>query len=536
MPSNKPGPGESANEAVLRAGASVPYVIAGDAGRALDRTFHLAALVLALLWLLFWYRGTVDSLVEIWGRSDTYAHGFLVAPISFWLVWRIREPLRRLPLRPSLLGVLAGLVAGFAWLLGELASVASVSQFALVGMFVSLVWAVMGTAIARALAFPLGFLFFAVPFGEFLFPTMMDRTADFVIWGLRLSGVPVYAEGRNLVIPSGQWSVVEGCSGVRYLIASVVVGALYAYLNYRSLPRRLLFVAASLVVPVLANWLRAYGIVMLGHLSGNRLAAGVDHLVYGWVFFGIVMLALFWFGARWREDDAFAPQDATAGAAVRASPRTVGLWLLLALAAVLGWKPVYSLLDAQGQHGPVRFAELPARGAWQPQAMDRLPAWSPRYAGMRGELRAAWAEGERPLGLFIAYYRDQGPGEELINSENRILINKDPVWSMTAYGEREAALGAQSVKVRSTDISDRQERLLVWRWYWIGGRWTSSDYLAKFYLAISRLAGRGDDSAAIIIYTPFAVGEREAAERTLGTFVREMGPSVGEMLAQAMAR
>jgi exosortase A len=164
------------------------------------------------------------------------------------------------------------------------------------------VWAVLGTAALRLLAFPLAFLFFAVPFGEFLMPTLIDRTADVTIWALRLTGVPVYREGNFFTIPTGRWSVVEACSGLRYLIASLMVGCLFAYLSYRTLRRRAIFVACAIAVPIVANWIRAYMIVMLGHLSGNRLAVGADHLLYGWVFFGVVMALLFFIGARWRED------------------------------------------------------------------------------------------------------------------------------------------------------------------------------------------------------------------------------------------
>jgi exosortase len=99
--------------------------------------------------------------------------------------------------------------------------------------------AVLGWKVARRMTFPLLFLFFAVPFGEFTQPKLMDWTAYFTILGLRLTGIPVYSEGQNLVIPSGSWSVIEACSGVRYLIASVTVGTLFAYLTYHSLRRRL---------------------------------------------------------------------------------------------------------------------------------------------------------------------------------------------------------------------------------------------------------------------------------------------------------
>src|SRR4029077_9557246 len=151
----------------------------------------------------------------------------------------------------------------------------------------------------------------AVPFGEALIPPLINFTADFTVGALQLTGVPVYREGSFFTIPSGNWSVVEACSGLRYLIASFTLGALYAYLTYRSLKRRLVFIGLSIIVPVLANGVRAYLIVITGHLSDMRLAVGIDHLIYGWVFFGIVMLLLFWIGTFWREDQS--GQDRTPG-------------------------------------------------------------------------------------------------------------------------------------------------------------------------------------------------------------------------------
>lgn len=501
-----------------------------------ERALHLLVLALALAWLLFWYRDTVMSLVDIWRRSDTYAHGYLIAPISAWLIWRHRHHLQGLPVSPSLLGVLAGAVAGFAWLLGELASVDSVSQFALVGMIVSLIWSVMGTAVVRAYAFPIGFLFFLVPFGEFLFPTMMDWTTHFVIGALRLSGVPVYAEGRSLVIPSGSWQVVEGCSGVRYLIASVVVGSLYAYLNYRSLTKRLIFTVVSVVLPILANWVRAWGIVMLGHFSDNKIATGVDHVIYGWVFFGVIMMLLFWVGARWQEDEAPAPVLAAGAVETGASAlRARAVWLLVALVAVMAWKPVLHELGRRGQHGPVQFAEIAVPG-WQAVAPRSLPEWKPHYQGMRAEQQAAFSSVGQTVGVYLAYYRDQGPGEELINSENRILLNKDPFWTLASYGSRDLVLGGRPLTVLSTEIRNADNRLLVWHWYWIGGRWTSSDYVAKAYLAVAQLTGQGDDSAMVAVYVPTQADARRVAEEILSRFVEAAGPQIGNALQHTTER
>jgi len=519
----------------LRPGEMPAHLQATDAGEASfgdprTRRLHLTVLALGLLWLLFWYRDTFMAMVGIWDRSDTFAHGFVIAPISAWLVWRRRHFIDHVPIAPSLLGICGGLVAGAAWLLGELASVDAVSQFAFVGMLVGFIWAVMGTAVVRTYAFPIGFLFFMVPIGEFLFPTMMQWTADFIIWAVRASGVPVYAEGFLLVIPSGRWQVVEGCSGVRYLMASIVVGSLYAYLNYRSMQKRLLFVAASIVMPVLANWLRAYGIVMLGHLTDNRLAAGADHLIYGWVFFGIIIMALFWIGSRWQEDEEQAPV-VPAGPAVSQGARAGGLgWLAAAAIAVGLWVPVLGYLDRQVEQGPVRFAALDGQGAWQRAQMDELPPWSPSYDGMRDTHRSAWRAESVPVGVYVGYYRDQGPGSELINSENRVLISKDPVWRMTVAGPVQVQLGDRMQGWRELEMASASARMIVRHAYWIGGRWTTSDHLAKVYLALSRLRGEGDDSAVVMLHAPYAEGGRASAIAALDGFAREMGGPLQAML------
>lgn len=504
------------------------------------RLAYGAVIGLALVWLLFWYRDTALAMEAIWSRSDTFAHGYLVAPISLWLVWRKRDVLAVLPLRPSWLGGVSGLACGLAWLAAQLVSVDVVAQFALVGMVIATVWSLAGTPVARALAFPLGFLLFSVPFGEFLFPSMMDRTADFVVAALRLSSIPVYIEGRSLVIPSGNWQVVEGCSGVRYLIASMVVGSLYAYLSYRSLSRRLVFVALAIGLPILANWLRAYGIVLLGHISDNRLATGVDHLVYGWVFFGIVMMALFWLGARWQEPEASVA--AQIQAAERGGVRSIpgfGPWLMAAVLVVAGFSvasPALGWLESLGRQGPVALPQPSPDAGWGVADPAALPLWTPHYSGMSAESRTTWRKEGATVGVYLGYYRNQEPGRELINSENKIIQSKDPVWTLAGYGSRVAPLAQGPATVLSTEIRGPRGRLLVWHWYWIGGRVTSNDYLAKVLLVLSTLAGRGDDSAVVMLYVPVAEDGQAQAEQTLADFSRDMGPALSQALARAAAR
>ncbi len=365
------------------------------------------AVVLLLVWVLAVYGHTTYLMVSTWNNSVTFTHGFVVIPIVLYLLWRQRSALTAIeprPFFPALLGIAA---AGAAWLIGDRLSVNSVAEFAMMAMVPLAVWAVLGTQTLKALLFPLAFLFFAVPFGEFLVPPLMNWTADFAALAIRASGVPIFREGNFLTIPTGTWSIVEACSGIRYLIASFMVGCLFAYLSYRSPGRRIAFVAASLAVPIVANWVRAYLIIMLGHLTNNRLAVGADHLVYGWIFFGIVMVLLFWIGAKWREDDRpqTVPMRPLATAAGPVSNRRP-IWI--ALVSVLAVTAVWPLLESQHASGSSPASSpaldhIPGRDGWT-AATEAISNWRPDISGASSELTQTFGKDRAPVGLFVAFY------------------------------------------------------------------------------------------------------------------------------------
>ncbi len=487
---------------------------------------------LVVIAILLIFRHTFLGMAGIWARSDTYAHGFVVLPITLWLIWRKRSEVARLTPRPSYSAWLLLAGVGFSWLLGDLAAVNSLTQFAAVGMLVLAVPAVLGWPVARALAFSLLFLFFSVPLGDFAMPKLMDWTAAMTIFGLRLTGIPVHAEGLRFVIPSGSWSVVEACSGVRYLIASITVGTLFAYLTYHSLKRRILFVLASIIVPVIANWLRAYMIVMIGHLSSNRLAVGVDHVVYGWLFFGLVMMAMFWVGGRWREDHL--PRPVKRGPEVPAGgAASVPLLLIGAAATVMiaATGPLISgHLDDRHSSPLNQIAALATIPGWQP-AEQATANWQPSYSGANAQMHTAYEKEGRVAALFIGYYRQQDNRRKLVTSTNGLVRSNDQLWVMTASGARGIGFDNQDLKVRWAQLrSSSHARLTVWQWYWIDGRWTASDSLAKAYMALARLMGKGDDSAVVILYAAHEQGVE--AQAILEEFAAAAAAPIGNALRQ----
>lgn len=496
--------------------------------------FAVPAIAAAIMGILVVYGSTAASMLAIWGRSETFAHGYFILPISLALIWAKRRALARMVPVPDVLGfaLLAG--AGFAWLVAAAGQVQVVQHYAMTAMIPAAVVALAGRRVATLLAFPLGFLLFAVPAGEALLRPMMDFTADFVVAALRLSGIPVYRDGNFFAIPSGQWSVVEACAGLRYLIASATVGAVYAYLNYRRFWKRALFVALSVAVPILANGLRAYMIVLIGHFSDMKLAVGVDHFIYGWVFFGVVILLLFLAGSFWR--DPPAPQAALEAA----PPRSPASRSALAAAAggvllLAGLWPAYAgYLDRPTDGNDVRLESPAGLSGWVREAAPSA-GWRPEYRGATASAFQLYRKDGNTVALYVAHYRNQKQGAELIGSQNSLAGPAESPWLVVGETARTEDFGAGPVQLHQTRLRSPAQRLLAWDWYRIAGRDLSNPYFVKALLARDKLLGRGDDAAAIVLAAPYA--ERaDAAEETLRQFARDMLPAIHASLAAVAGR
>lgn len=504
--------------------------------------------------VLFLYKDTANAIVSIWMRADAFTHGFLVPPIVLWLIWRQRQVLAGLMPRPNVWAMVLLAGAAFAWLLGDLVAVNTLTQLAFVSIVVLLVPSVLGIGITRAIIFPLAFLFFAVPFGEFAMPQLMIWTGDFTVLALRMTGIPVYREGLQFVIPSGNWSVVEACSGVRYLIASVTVGTLFAYLNYQSTRRRVLFIVVSFLVPILANWVRAYIIVLLGHFSGNTIATGVDHLIYGWVFFGVVIMLMFMIGARWSEPEVSPPGTVSAPqmppglgnvtAASQSEKRIANrlVFAMVVIAVAISWPLVarWQMEHATSAQVIQLVAPPSLAPAWMVSS-DKVANWTPSFQNPSDQLEATYKSGTATVGVYLGYYRHQDYNRKLVSSENVWVKSKDAVWAQVTRGTRAVQWATQTYSVRTGELRGTpvagqldDERLVIWQIYWVNGTLTSSDALAKAYGALYRLMGRGDDSAVIILYAK--KGPADEGETVLTAFAQANAMPLDALLQRARAQ
>ncbi len=276
----------------------------------------LLALAWAALIALTWSDWS-EIAHQAWNAS-TYNHILLVPPILAWLVRQRWPELAKLTPGVWWPGLAMFAVGLLGWLAGSAAGINTASQLGAVVMLQAAVVTLLGPRVTVGLMFPLAYMVFLVPFGDELVPALQAVTAEMAVALTHASGIPATIDGVFIDTPAGLFEVAEACSGVKFLVAMVALGALVAHLCFASLKRRALFMIAAVVVPVLANGVRAWGTIYIAQSQGVEFAAGFDHIVYGWIFFALVMIAVL--GASWRFFDRSPDDPLIDAAALEASP------------------------------------------------------------------------------------------------------------------------------------------------------------------------------------------------------------------------
>ncbi|WJG10447.1 exosortase A [Aliiglaciecola sp. LCG003] len=440
------------------------------------------------LWAVLFY-SSIQSTVAIWYRSETFAHCFIILPICIYLIKLKWAKLNNAQIKPSLLAVLFIAATLFVWLFGSMAQVLVIEQLATFAMLPMLIWCLMGREVARILLFTSFFWMFSVPAGEFLIPQLQELTANITVMAIQLTGIPVYREGLYIAIPGGLFEVAVACSGIRYLIASFTLGTLFAYLNYNGIKKRLIFIAFSIVLPLVANGIRAYGIVMIAHLSDMKYATGVDHLIYGWLFFGVVILVMFTLGGRWADPiPAKVSQVNPNGPKVNfAKLLKPGVVLAIVLVVGFGYKQAFKhqVSNVQPDMAQIFSVQKPiADQRWLPIFHNPTTVISGNQDG---------------TDYYYAYYNANLQDVELINGRNK-LYNIE-TWSIVSDDANE--------RFRMLEIIDNygNKRLLAYA-YVTPWHITHKSLEIKLVQAIQALLGQPQNAFILMISVP--VTERDS--------------------------
>ena len=473
---------------------------------------HGIALAVVAVLILLMFRSDVADLAHIWWTSTTFGHCLFIGPVIAWLVWQRRAELSQLTPTGWWPGLVLVTIGGFGWLMGDAASVGFARQLGLIMMLQGAVVTILGPNVARGLLFPLAYAFFLVPFGEGLEPPLQTVTVAIVMPLLHLVGVPAVVDG--VLIHAGRYyfEVAEACSGAKFVIAMVAFGVLVANLCFVSWRRRAVFLVVSVVVPVVANGFRAFGTIWAADLTSVEAATGIDHIVYGWVFFALVMAGVLAIGWRWfdraPDDPAFDP------ARLQAMPRhrtDLAIATALVLATVAAFPAWSAVVASRAQSLPAHI-DLPEIASWRRVPVSTRAPWMPYYPGADHYLFGRYADTNgAEVDMGIAVFGSQHEGKELIAYGAGVLREEDR-WVRVA--DLPDIAGGSVMRITAPGPVER----IVATWYRVGDTTTQDETLVKIETMKARLLG-GPQRAVAIHLSVEGVDPRPIAR-----FLAALGP------------
>lgn len=481
---------------------------------AIHGTLLVVAGLIVLAAAVFW--PSIVALAELWSHPErrTYQHGYLIALLASWLVYRKRGRIAAAVGTPAPRFLAAVAIGSVAWAVAWNAGLQVVHFL----IWPAVLWAALAAALGwqagRVLLLPVAFIYFAMPVWDALTPFLQLATVRANQVLAALANMPVIIEDTYVHIPEGSFEISGGCSGLNYLIVGLAIATLLGEVNRDTLRRRLLLIALGGAMAIASNWLRVFIIIYAGHASDmTHYLVRVDHYNFGWVLYAFV-LAGFFLIARQLPDSGEPAVEPAASPGGSAGAVTLG-----AAVAAMALGPLLS------QASPLPAFRATASAAVGAQALDfdpdddwvAMPAggdWVPVFPGADAESLAEFTRGEERVTAYSATYLSQAQGRELVGHESRV----QGAGNGRLQQARRVVIGGDvPLRVLEAEWRDAEGgRALIWWVYQVDGRPFTRPLAAQLWYGVTAL-GASPVSSVVALRTP-CVGDCERARKSLERF------------------
>jgi exosortase A len=456
-------------------------------------------LLITLLGVGVLFDGLV-SMIVLWLTTDTYMHGTLVLPMVAFLAHQQQRPSEAgIPL-PIMWAVALAALWGVSVMFGILSMTKLIQQLAILSLIPLVVLIRNGVRYTWHYRTPLVLIFLAVPVGDFLIPYLQSFTADMSVAMLRMVGVSVLHNGWYISISNADFRVAEACSGINFLISTFTVGVFYSFAYFQKPGKRLFFILMSILVPLLANGVRVFLIIMVAHWGNVEAATGFDHLVYGWIFFSVVLIVLFALGML--ISDPPAPLAKPVSYTKKSERVTKGEFvLILVLLALLVGNVTYqrSLSSAEAsvvnvtQNTLVTTLEDVLRPSYPHADEVKLDVLSD------GVLR------------YSAIYFVERDDKKMVSYENRLF--DENIWSIKSSARVELSDGQLADFYVLVDLNGVQYHL--YHRYSIDNAWLVGSIQVKWHQFFARVTGSDFGGRVVLWLAPASTKSAELVSKTL---------------------
>jgi exosortase len=249
-------------------------------------------------------------------RDDQYTHILLILPISLTLLFLDSRDTNRRNQNTSdtnalqsssrsvkIASVLLALALVISTFVKWRSFPPSFDQQLAIDMFALVLWWIasfllcFGPQAFRRAIFPLGFLFWMVPFPNALLNPIVsllqyDSAASAHVLFL-IARIPVAQRGTLVHIPGLTMEVAPECSSIRSSMILLVTSMVLAHLLLRSRRQKITVVAAAIPLSIFKNGLRIFVLGVLATRVDPRFLTGTLHRQGGFIYLLIALAMIF---------------------------------------------------------------------------------------------------------------------------------------------------------------------------------------------------------------------------------------------------
>jgi exosortase D (VPLPA-CTERM-specific) len=503
----------------------------------------LSLWILAFLLLGITFKNSLSEMLTTWIKVEEYSHGFFIPAITAYFLWIRRWELKFVEqFRDSLPGLIMVFIGLILFILGGLATLKVIEQYAFILTLVGMFTIAFGLPGLRIGAIPLLFLIFMVPFPQFILNNLSSKLQLISSWlgveFIRSCNIMVYLEGNVIDLGGYKLQVVDACSGLRYLFPLASLSFLCAYLFKGPFWQKMLIFLSSAPLTIFMNSFRIAVIGILVDNWGTEMAEGFLHDFEGWIIFLVCMVLLFiemWLFSRLSGRKAafnelvLIPSE-WSDAENQTSPKLVWNKSILLLLLFLASTAIASnSIEGREDIIPTRkaFLGFPLQlGKWQGQndylGQDYLDVLKLTDYVIINYIQP---ESGNNINFYSAYYESQREGVSVHSPKGCIPGDG---WQITQFGQRELTsfkIDGNMLKINRALIEKGDSKQLVYYWFQQRGRTLTNEYLVKWYLFYDAIAMNRTDGSLIRLVTGVGTGENiELADQRLMSFVKDLLP------------
>ena len=270
----------------------------------IDRpTFRLGITAIALIGLIYFvypaFPTSFGKTLAGWtwfacNNTNGFLHGRFIPLAFIGMCWFAFQRAKDEPIQPNYWG-LAILALGMLFFYSAMRTVQP--RLAIMGapfVVIGVVYYLFGLKVTKHMIFPSFFLWFCMPVPglEMLLTGNLQVLITKACYHVGIFlGMDLSSQGNNIRVAGSPLNIAEGCSGIRSLMALMMIAAVYANYTQKSLWKKAVLFASSFPLAIIGNFGRVFTILVITQFGYDDFAKKTYHDWAGLLFFFPIALA-----------------------------------------------------------------------------------------------------------------------------------------------------------------------------------------------------------------------------------------------------